>query len=98
MIEKKVFPELASDGQLYAYSLKNTFWFDLGKPEDYIKGQHAYLQYYDQKDSKGEGNCLIDPTAIIGAGCKIGPNVVIGANCKIGTGCKLQNCAVFQNT
>jgi NDP-sugar pyrophosphorylase family protein len=39
MIEKKIFPALAADGQLYALSLKNQFWFDLGKPEDYLKGQ-----------------------------------------------------------
>lgn len=45
-----------------------------------------------------EGNCLVDPTAEIGAECKIGPNVVIGPKCKIGAGCRLKNCAIFYGT
>lgn len=95
MIEKEIFPKLAEEGELYAYPLKNDFWFDLGKPEDYLKGQNAYLKYYDTKSEGSEGHCLIDSSAKIGPHCKIGPNVVIGPGCKIGAGCRLKNCAVF---
>lgn len=50
MIQKEIFPKLADEGQLYAYTLKNTkFWFDLGIQEDYMKGQNALLEYYDIK-------------------------------------------------
>jgi hypothetical protein len=30
---------MAADNQLYSLPLKNDFWFDIGKPSDYIIGQ-----------------------------------------------------------
>ena len=41
------------------------------------------------------GNCIIDPSAKLGAGSKIGPNVVVGANVVIGPGVRLQNCCIM---
>ena len=70
----------------------------MGIPEDYLNGQHAYLEYYQVKSEGSDGNCLIDPSAKIGPDCKIGPNVVIGPNCKISSGCRLRNCAIFEGT
>ena len=46
MIEKEVFPDLANNSELYALPLENDFWFDLGKPQDYLSGQNAFLEYY----------------------------------------------------
>lgn len=69
MIEKEIFPQLAEEGELYSYSLTNDFWFDLGKPDDYLKGQNAYLKYFNLTAADCEENCLIDPTAEIGEGC-----------------------------
>ena len=78
--------------------LTNDFWFDLGKPSDYIKGQGAYLKYYNKQNQISEGNCLIDPSVKIGENSKIGPNVVIGANCTIGPGTYLKDCCIFRNS
>lgn len=78
--------------------LANDFWFDLGKPTDYLKGQWAYLKYYNKNSEKSEGNCLIDPSAKIGDNCKIGPNVVIGANCQIDSGTCLKDCSIFHDS
>lgn len=69
MIEKEIFPQLAQEELLYGFPLKNKFWFDLGKPEDYLKGQNAYLQYYNISEKNHTENCLIDPSAEIGADC-----------------------------
>ena len=46
MLEKETFPELVSEGKLYGLVLKNDFWFDTGKPTDYLIAQGAYLDYY----------------------------------------------------
>jgi NDP-sugar pyrophosphorylase family protein len=42
---------MAHEGKLFSLQLKNDFWFDIGKPGDYIIGQNAYLQYYKIKSS-----------------------------------------------
>jgi NDP-sugar pyrophosphorylase family protein len=38
-----VFPHIAADGQLYAYTLPG-YWMDVGQPRDYLKGESALTQ------------------------------------------------------
>ncbi len=40
---------MANQGILYSLPLKNDFWYDIGKPSDYIIGQGAHLKYYNIK-------------------------------------------------
>jgi len=42
----EVFPYLALEGKLHSLLIKDNFWYDIGKPEDYISAQGAYLEYY----------------------------------------------------
>lgn len=37
-IEKEVFPHVAADGSLFAYTLGG-YWMDVGQPKDYLKGE-----------------------------------------------------------
>ena len=37
---------MAEKSELYSFKLKDRFWFDIGKPGDYIVGQKAFLDYY----------------------------------------------------
>lgn len=37
-IEKEVFPHVAADGSLFAYTLPG-YWMDIGQPKDYLKGE-----------------------------------------------------------
>ena len=37
-IEREVFPHVAADNRLYAYTL-NGYWMDVGQPKDYLKGE-----------------------------------------------------------
>lgn len=86
MIEKEVFPQMASEGELYSIELrKENFWHDIGQPKDYLLGQESYLNYYKLQGEgpQFEGGVLIDKTAEVHKGAKIGPNVVIGAGCII---------------
>lgn len=70
-----------SEGKLYGLVLKNDFWFDTGKPTDYLIAQGAYLNYYNIKSEEYQSTVLIDKSAKVGKNCQIGPNVVIGPNC-----------------
>lgn len=100
-IEKEVFPPMAKDGLLYVMELKG-FWADVGQPKDYLAGQGMRLAAYEKDDPSKlstadyvTGNCLIDPSAKIGAGSKIGPDVVIGPNCVVGEGSRIQSSALL---
>lgn len=85
MLEKEVFPGMASEGQLYGMTLENDFWYDIGQPKDYLIGQEGFLKYYNHvaEGDEFEGNVLIHKSAKIAKGAKIGPNVVIGENCVV---------------
>ena len=46
MIETEVYPKMAEEGQLFSLPIKDNFWFDIGKPGDYLRAQGAYLNYF----------------------------------------------------
>ncbi|GLC44512.1 hypothetical protein PLESTB_000065300 [Pleodorina starrii] len=101
-IEREVFPHVAADNLLYAYTL-NGYWMDVGQPKDYLKGLHLYLDSMAIRQSSAlahgpgiSGNVLVDPTAKIGEGCLIGPDVSISAGCVIGNGVRLSHCVVMR--
>lgn len=100
-IEKEVFPDMASDGELYTMELQG-FWMDVGQPKDFLTGMCMYLNSLKQKNSNqlytGEGvvgNALVDPSAKIGNNCRIGPNVTIGPNVVIEDGVCIKRCTVL---
>ena len=63
MLEKETFPLLASEGKLYGLTLKNNFWFDAGKPEDYLLAQGEYLNFYKINDEVHKSTVLIDKSS-----------------------------------
>lgn len=98
MLERETFPQLTAEGKLYGLTLKNDFWFDTGKPGDYLLAQGAYLDYYKIIPEAHKSTVLIDKTATVEEGCKLGPNVVIGPNCLIKSGSRLKNCSIIEGT
>ena len=99
MIETEVFPQLAQEKKLFSLKIKDNFWYDIGKPADYILAQGAHLNYYKVVTHEQFPDAVfIDPTATIGKDCKIGPNVVIGPRCEISNGVRLSNCTIVGST
>ncbi|KAK7457987.1 hypothetical protein BaRGS_00039132 [Batillaria attramentaria] len=101
-IEKEVFPEMASDGNLFAMDLQG-FWMDVGQPKDFLTGMCLYLTSLRQKQpamlhsgSGIVGNVLIDPSAKIGSNCRIGPNVTVGPDVVIDDGVCIKRCTVMR--
>lgn len=101
-IEKEVFPQMASDGHLFAMELQG-FWMDVGQPKDFLTGMCLYLTSLRQKQPEllrnGAdivGNVLIDASAKLGNNCKIGPNVTIGPDVVIEDGVCIKRCTVLK--
>ncbi|CAM1154068.1 GMPPB (predicted) [Pycnogonum litorale] len=102
-IEKEIFPNMATDCQLYAYEL-NGFWMDVGQPKDFLTGMCLYLNSIRHKDptilhqsSSTVGNVLLHPSAKIGKNCRIGPNVVIGPDVVIDDGVCIKRCTIMKD-
>lgn len=104
-IERDIFPQMAKEGELYAFKLEG-FWADIGQPRDYLAGTNLYLNDLSQtnKDHLVQGaknvvgNVVIDPTAKVSDTAKIGPNVVIGPGAVIESGARVKNSVVLGNT
>ncbi|EUD65921.1 mannose-1-phosphate guanylyltransferase [Plasmodium inui San Antonio 1] len=63
-LEKEIFPQLANENMLYFYKL-NKFWADIGKPQDFLKGQALYLEDLEetsQRAREGEGEITKEAT------------------------------------
>jgi len=103
-IEKAIFPNMAKEGQLYAFELEG-FWMDVGQPPDYLLGMKLYLNSIQKRHPErlAQGDSfiqpvLVDPSAKIGEKCVIGPNVTIGPGCVIEDGVRLCDSAVLNGS
>eukprot|EP01122_Echinamoeba_exundans_P008995 TRINITY_DN3081_c0_g1_i2.p1 TRINITY_DN3081_c0_g1~~TRINITY_DN3081_c0_g1_i2.p1 ORF type:complete len:372 (+),score=89.79 TRINITY_DN3081_c0_g1_i2:92-1207(+) len=109
-IEKEIFPQMASEGQLTAFELKG-FWMDVGQPKDFISGMLKYLAHIQGKEDPEKLLCqsweadptvkliqpvMIHPSATIGPNAVIGPFVTIGPDCTIHEGVRLKRCSLMQ--
>ena len=103
-IEREVFPQMASDGELYKFSLEG-FWADIGQPKDFLFGTKLFLEHLNknnkdllQKESDIiKGNVFFGENVKVEEGAVIGPNVVLGDNVVIKKGTKIINSVVLQN-
>jgi len=110
-IETEVFPNMATQDELYAFTLKG-FWMDVGQPPDYLDGMCLYLNHLATKEPSAlvpRGltvpdsvqiipPVLLDPTCTIGENCVIGPNVAIGPDCRVEKGVRVQRSAILRGT
>eukprot|EP00116_Pleurobrachia_bachei_P019295 sb/3479557/ len=103
-IEKKIFPQMSKEGELFAMELPG-FWMDVGQPKDFIIGASLYLNHCAKNKpellSNHEsclGNVLVDETAVIGKDCQIGPDVVIGPGCVIEDGVCIQRSTIMKGS
>lgn len=103
-IEKKIFPMMVDEENLYALELAG-YWMDVGQPEDFLIGMELYLnalknknklelpaQFLNTIDNSGDS---ISTSPVITNGCgnttsiKINGNVLIDKTVKIGKQCQI---------
>jgi len=102
-IEREVFTRLAEEGELYGYVFDG-LWFDIGKPEDYLRINKILLKSLAEQKFGVMGKVeLRKPVAFdvgvsIGEASIVGPNVVLGKNVRIGTNVHVRDSIVFSNT
>ena len=114
MVETDVFPRIAADGSLFAFTLQG-YWADIGQPRDFLRGVKLHLASAASRPDEARtprsmlhekiGNyelkgstVIVGTDSKIGEGSLLGPNVVIGNNCVIGRGVRLSNCTLLDGT
>lgn len=112
-IERKVFPVLAKEDNLYAYEISG-IWKDIGLPEDYFYGNFMILENLFQEKGKDQKKLIsegckigknveiippvaLDQNVIIENNSRIGPNVIVGKYSKICDNCEISNSILFDH-
>ena len=101
---KDVFKQLMEDNRkISAYDLKESYWCDIGNPNDYIK---ANIHYMGKRKSpiniKNQKNmtspCYINKNTRIDNSSQVGENVYMEKGCVIGKDCIIKNSVIMENT
>ncbi|MDX9702633.1 MAG: NDP-sugar synthase [Candidatus Auribacterota bacterium] len=82
----KTYLDLIADKQpIYAYTMQNGYWYDIGSVEQYKKVHSEMIGLQEEKSLiKPESSHIVNPITTEGFVC-------LGENCFVGTGCKLRN-------
>ncbi len=103
-IEYEVFPKLAKEGVLYGY-VYDGLWFDIGKPEDYVRINQIMLDsaVNRQRCRTGSRIEINDPVAFdkgvaIGEKSVIGPYVVLGRHVTVGSNVSIRHSVILPGT
>ncbi|EER12224.1 Mannose-1-phosphate guanyltransferase, putative [Perkinsus marinus ATCC 50983] len=88
MIETDVFPQMATDAQLYCFQLEG-YWADIGQPKDYLRGMSMHLNFLSHKNEDNKVTKTHEKLARSLPGVEIVGNVLIDESAKIGEGSKL---------
>ena len=92
-IEREVFPELVSGGDLFAQQ-SDVYWIDAGTPEAYLQ---ANLDYLDGRRDTNGGSAFvdgIDPSAQLSSDCTVSRSV-IGRGCVVGSGASIADAVLL---
>uniref|UniRef100_A0A7E4V7E7 mannose-1-phosphate guanylyltransferase n=1 Tax=Panagrellus redivivus TaxID=6233 RepID=A0A7E4V7E7_PANRE len=107
-IEKKVFPEMCSKQDLYAFVLPG-YWMDIGQPKDFLKGVRLYLKDVQKTNVEtgdsvfAHGPSIVEPVMVhssvqLPKSGTIGPNVVIGPDVVMEEGIRIINSTILAGT
>lgn len=100
---KDVFVQLMKDNRkIAAYNLKESYWCDIGTPNDYIKANIHYLGKRKSSGStKNQKNilppCYISKNVKIDSSAQIGENVYLEKGCEIGKMSIIKNSVIMNN-
>ena len=104
IIEREVFPALASEGRLFGYVHSGT-WFDIGNISDFRNANFALLEKKTEDKSEGKiaqsakltSPVLIGEHAIVEEGTKLGPRTIIGRRAQIHRNASVAETIVFDD-
>jgi mannose-1-phosphate guanylyltransferase len=96
-VEREVFPALLADGVKICGYVDNSYWRDMGTPEDFVRGSSDLVRGIAPSPALGghRGECLVHDGASVAPGAVLVGGTVVGRGAEIGPGVRLDGAVVF---
>ncbi|MGW0044100.1 sugar phosphate nucleotidyltransferase [Rhodococcus sp. NPDC003348] len=96
-VEREVFPNLLADGRRVYGFVDNSYWRDMGTPEDFVRGSADLVRGIAPSPALNgqRGESLVHPGAGIGPGAVLIGGTVVGRGAEVGAGARLDGAVLF---
>ena len=96
-VERETFPQVLEQGHTVIGHVDNSYWRDMGRPEDFVRGSSDLVRGIAFSPLlEGEtGESLIDPSAGVAGGVLLLSGTSIGRGSQVGAGSRLDGIVVF---
>lgn len=96
-VERETFPQFLAAGHKVFGHVDNSYWRDMGRPEDFVAGSADIVRGIAPSPLlEGlTGEAVVDPSAGIAGGVLLLSGTSVGRGCEIGAGSRLDSTVVF---
>ena len=96
-VERETFPGLLAEGRLVVGHVDNSYWRDMGRPDDFTRGSSDLVRGIAPSPLiEGKtGESLVDPSAGIAGGVLLLSGTAVGRGSEVGAGSRLEGTVVF---
>ncbi|WP_231894289.1 NDP-sugar synthase [Gordonia sp. w5E2] len=99
-VEREVFPSLLADGKRVQAYVDNTYWRDMGTPEDFVRGSADLVRGIAPSPALGDrhGESLVHEGAGVAPGAVLVGGTVVGRGCEVGPRARLDGAVLFDGS
>lgn len=99
-VEREVFPRLLAEGKRVQAYVDNTYWRDMGTPEDFVRGSADLVRGIAPSPALGDrhGESLVHEGAGVAPGAVLVGGTVVGRGCEVGPRARLDGAVLFDGS
>lgn len=96
-VERETFPQLLEAGKRVFGHVDNSYWRDMGRPDDFVRGSSDIVRGIAPSPllEGHTGESFVDPSAGIAGGVLLLSGTAVGRGSEIGAGCRIDGTVVF---
>ncbi|QPK79672.1 NDP-sugar synthase [Corynebacterium lizhenjunii] len=96
-VERETFPRLLEDGARIFGHVDNSYWRDMGRPEDFVRGSSDIVRGIAPSPllTGRTGESIVDPSAGVAGGVLLLSGTSVGRGTEIGAGCRIDGTVIF---
>ena len=96
-VERETFPQLLEAGKRVFGHVDNSYWRDMGRPDDFVRGSSDIVRGIAPSPllEGHTGESFVDPSAGIAGGVLLLSGTAVGRGSEVGAGCRIDGTVVF---
>ncbi|MBD0855431.1 GDP-mannose pyrophosphorylase [Corynebacterium striatum] len=96
-VERETFPNLLEEGRLVVGHVDNSYWRDMGRPDDFVRGSSDLVRGIAHSPllEGRTGESVVDDSAGIAGGVLLLSGTAVGRGSEVGAGSRLDGTVVF---